>query len=284
LPAEYRLSVNSVLRLFDVSGRTALVTGAASGLGLAFAETLAEAGAAVTLADLSFSDAEREAARLVRSGWRARASQVDVSQDEAVRAAVDAHVAAYGGLDVVFANAGIGIGHGFMRPSGGRDPAGQIDTFELTDWQRTLDVNLSGALYTIRHAARVMKASGKSGSIIVTSSNASEVTVPIVATAYMAAKAGVAHLVRQAALELAAHRIRVNAIAPGSFVTNIGGGVLQDPAAQAVWDKAVPLGKMGQPQQIKGLALYLASDASDFMTGAQLFIDGGVALGAVAGL
>jgi NAD(P)-dependent dehydrogenase (short-subunit alcohol dehydrogenase family) len=167
---------------------------------------------------------------------------------------------------------------------GGRDPEGQIDTFALQDWHRTIDVNLTGAMFTIRHAVRVMKAGGKPGSIIVTTSNASEITVPIVATAYMAAKAGLAHLVRQVALEVAAYRIRLNAIAPGSFVTNIGGGVLQNPAVQDIWGKAVPLGKMGQPEQIKGLALYLASDASSFMTGAELFIDGGVSLGPPAGL
>src|SRR5207302_5148823 len=125
------------------------------------------------------------------------------------------------------------------------------------------------------HAARLMKAGKKGGSIIVTTSNASTITVPIVATAYMAAKAGVAHLVRQVALELAAYRIRVNAIAPGAFVTNIGGGVLRNPEARAVWDKTIPLGKMGQPEQIKGLALYLASDASSFMTGTEVLIDGG---------
>jgi len=123
-----------------------------------------------------------------------------------------------------------------------------------------------------------MKAGKKSGSIIVTSSNASTITAPIVATAYVAAKAGVSHLVRNVALELAEYGIRVNTISPGLFVTNIGGGVLSDPAVQAVWDKSVPLGKMGQPSQIKALALYLASDASSFMTGAELFIDGGISL------
>jgi NAD(P)-dependent dehydrogenase (short-subunit alcohol dehydrogenase family) len=230
------------------------------------------------------ADVEREAARLRGLGGTARAFEADVSDPEQVRAAIDTHVRAYGGLDIAFANAGIGIGRGFMSPLGGRDPQGQIDTCSLEDWQRTLDVNLSGAMFTIRHAVRAMKAGGKPGSIIVTTSNAAQITVPIVATAYMAAKAGVAHLVRQVALELAAYQIRLNAIAPGSFVTNIGGGVLRDPAVQDVWGKAVPLGKMGRPDQIKGLALYLASDASSYMTGAQLFIDGGVSLGPPAGL
>jgi NAD(P)-dependent dehydrogenase (short-subunit alcohol dehydrogenase family) len=273
-----------VLEQFDVRGRSAFVTGAASGLGLAYAEAMGEAGAAVTLADLSAEAAEREAKRLRGLGMAARPWPADVADEAQVGAAVDAHVREYGGLDIVFANAGIGIGEGFMSPAGGRAPGGQIDTFDLAHWRQTLDVNLSGVMHTIRHAARVMKSANTPGSIIVTSSNAATITVPIVGTAYMAAKAGVSHLVRQVALELAAHRIRVNAIAPGSFVTNIGGGALRDPAVQAVWDKGVPLGRMGQPAQIKALALYLASDASSFMTGAELIIDGGVALGAAAGL
>jgi NAD(P)-dependent dehydrogenase (short-subunit alcohol dehydrogenase family) len=144
------IRVNSVLKSFDITGRSALVTGAASGLGLAYAETMAEAGAAVTLLSLSLAEVERQAARLRGLGGTVRAVAADVSDPEQVRAAVDAHVREYGGLDIAFANAGVGIGHGFMRPMGGRDPEGQIDTCALEDWQRTLDVNLSGAMFTIR--------------------------------------------------------------------------------------------------------------------------------------
>lgn len=271
--------MNSVLQQFDLTGRSALVTGGGSGLGLAYAEALAEAGAAVTLAGTTGHKLEREAERFRQNGWRARAWQVDIADADQVSAAFDSHADAYGGLDAAFANAGIGVGSGYISPHGGRAPEGQIDTFDLEDWHRNIDVNLNGALYTMRNAARIMKIGKRGGSIVATTSNASTITVPIIATAYMAAKAAVAHLVRNVALELAVHRIRVNAIAPGAFVTNIGGGVLQNPAVQAVWDKTVPLGKMGRPHQIKALALYLASDASSFMTGAELVIDGGVSLG-----
>jgi NAD(P)-dependent dehydrogenase (short-subunit alcohol dehydrogenase family) len=119
----------------------------------------------------------------------------------------------------------------------------------------------------------------RKGSIIATSSNAAIINEPIVGTPYMPAKAGVAHLVRNVALELAEYGIRVNAIAPGPFVTNIGGGALTDPVVRAAWDSRVPLGRIAETWQIKPLALYLASDASSYMTGAQLVIDGGHVLG-----
>ena len=129
-------------------------------------------------------------------------------------------------------------------------------------------------------AVRIMKASGKGGSIIATASNAGLVSEPIVGMPYMPAKAGVLHMVRHLALELAEFRIRVNAIAPGPFVTNIGGGwVKNDPVARAAWDAIVPLGKMAETDQIKPLALLLASDASDYMTGSHVVIDGGMMLG-----
>jgi NAD(P)-dependent dehydrogenase (short-subunit alcohol dehydrogenase family) len=138
--------------------------------------------------------------------------------------------------------------------------------------------------HTVREAARVMKANTdrRGGSIVITSSNAAEVNEAIVGVPYMAAKAGVKHLMRHAAYELAAYGIRVNAIAPGPFVTNIGDGwVKKNPAAKAAWDEMVPVGKMAETYQIKPLALLLASDAGSYMTGSHVMIDGGMQLGAV---
>lgn len=275
--------MTAVLDLFSVAGRSALVTGGASGIGLAYVEAVAEGGASVTIADIDPVGAEREAERLRGLGYTVRTAVLDVSDENAVRQAFDDHEAAYGALDIVFANAGMAAGVGYLGFDGERDPAGAIDNFSADDWRKTIAINLDGAFFTIKHGVRLMKKHGKRGSIIATSSNASEITAPIVATPYMPSKAGVKHLVKQLARELAPFGIRVNAIAPGSIVTNIGGGALKDPAVRAIWDKDVPLGRMGEPRELKPLALYLASDASDYMTGAELVLDGGVSLRGLAG-
>ena len=270
---------------FDIKGRSALVTGAASGIGLAYAEAMAEAGAAVTLADIDAAGAEREAARLRAEGYEARADTIDVADWDQVVAAFDAHAKAYGGLDICFANAGIDTGAGFWNPAGHRNADGQVDTYDPKRWKRSIEVNLNGVFHTVSNAVRLMKAEGRAngrtgGSIITTASNAGLVTEPIVGLPYMPAKAGVLHMVRALGLELAEFGIRINAIAPGPFVTNIGGGWLKkDPVARAAWDAIVPLGRVAETDQLKPLALLLASDASDYMTGSHCVIDGGMMLG-----
>ncbi|OYU37227.1 SDR family NAD(P)-dependent oxidoreductase [Novosphingobium sp. PASSN1] len=275
----------AILDRFDIKGRSALVTGAASGIGLAYAEAMAEAGAMVTLTDIDGEGAEREAARLNEAGYEVRFDRLDVSDFDAVAAVFDAHAKAYGGLDIAFANAGIDTGEGFWNPAGHRNPAGQVDTYDPKRWDKSISVNLSGVFYTVSNAVRVMKQPGRAngrsgGSIICTASNAGLVTEPIVGLPYMPAKAGVLHMVRALGLELAEFRIRINAIAPGPFVTNIGGGWLKkDPVARKAWDAIVPLGAVAETEQLKPLALLLASDASDYMTGSHVVIDGGMMLG-----
>ncbi len=269
-----------ILDQFNIAGRSALVTGGASGIGLAYAEAMAEAGAKVTIADLDSEGAEREATRLRGEGAEVQAVACDISDLAQVTAAFDAHVAAYGGLDICFANAGWDAGDGFWAPSGERNPLGRIDQYDPEKWKRSIDINLSGAYYTIREAVRCMRAGNRKGSIIATASNAGIINEPIVGIPYMLAKAGVLHLVRHAALELAEFGIRVNAIAPGPFVTNIGDGwVKKNPDARSSFEKTIPIGRMADTQEMKPLALMLASDASSFMTGAHVVIDGGVQLG-----
>lgn len=272
---------------FDIKGRSALVTGAASGIGLAYAECMAEAGAKVTLTDVDVAGAQREAGRLLAEGYDVRWDICDVSDLAQVAAAVDGHVAAYGGLDICFANAGLDVGNGFWTPEGTRNPDGQIDVYDPERWYKSIGINLTGAFHTVREAARAMKANEgngqrRGGAIVITSSNAAEVNEAIVGVPYMAAKAGVKHFMRHSAYELAAYGIRVNAIAPGPFVTNIGDGwVKKYPAAKKAWDDLVPVGRMAETYQIKPLALLLASDAGSYITGAHMMIDGGMQLGPV---
>jgi NAD(P)-dependent dehydrogenase (short-subunit alcohol dehydrogenase family) len=259
-------------RVFDVRGLRAVVTGAASGLGLAMAEILAECGARVTLADVDAELLEASTRALAEPGRAVRSAVVDVSDETQVKAMIDGVLAAEGGLDVVFANAGIAAVPGHAVEGGQL-----LQTVERSDWDRVLGVNLNGVLFTMKHAAAVMKRQG-SGRIVVTSSNAGLRPEPVVCYGYTASKAAVLNVVRQAALELAPHGVLVNAICPGPFKgTRIGGGVTLDPEPEQerMWAPTVPLGRMAEPEELKGLVLLLASPASSFMTGAAYLIDGG---------
>jgi NAD(P)-dependent dehydrogenase (short-subunit alcohol dehydrogenase family) len=259
-------------RLFDVRGARVVVTGAASGLGFAAAEVLAECGARVTLADVDEETLAQSTTSLVERGTDARAFTVDVSDSGQVQALVDDAVAAYGGLDVVLANAGIAAQPGF-----GIEGGQQLDSIESEVWDRVLGINLNGVLYTMRSAAAVMKRQG-SGRIVVTSSIAGLRSERIVCYGYIASKAAVINVVRQAALELAPHGVLVNAICPGPFRgTRIGGGATLEPdaATKAMWEGMIPLGRMADVEELKGLVLYLSSPASSFVTGAAHVIDGG---------
>ena len=266
-------------QLFDVAGLATVVTGGASGIGNAYAEVMADNGARVTILDIDAKGAEQEVARLRARGGEARAEIADVTDRKAMRAAFDATAAHYGGrLDVVYANAGIDPGPGFMGMDGQRNPAAAFENIPDEMWDRGIATNLTSIFTTIRAAIPHMKPH-KSGRIIVTTSVAAIRPEPIVGMPYMPAKAGAAHLVRQAAIELAKYNILVNAIAPGPFITNIAGGHMRNPAARAAFEKLTPMHRLASTEEIQGLALYLASPASKYVTGAQYVIDGGVMLG-----
>ena len=204
-------------RLFDVRGRRAVVTGAASGLGLAAAEVLAECGARVTLADIDSERLAEQAGRLSAGGCDVRTAVVDVTDDASVRAAFADAAAAYGGLDIVFANAGIAAVPGYAN-AGGQE----LHMVAEDAWRKVIGVNLDGVLSTMRAAAGVMKPQG-SGRIVVTASTAGLRADPMVCYGYIASKAAVVNVARQAALELAPHGVHVNVIAPGPIKTRIGG-------------------------------------------------------------
>jgi NAD(P)-dependent dehydrogenase (short-subunit alcohol dehydrogenase family) len=164
---------------------------------------------------------------------------------------------------------------------GGERPrvaAGSLENYTDARWNRVIDINLTGVFATLRAAARHMKPR-RYGRMIVTTSAAALRCEPAIGTAYMAAKAGAAHLVRNVALEMAAYGITVNAIAPGMFVTSIGGGHLKNEDLQAEIGKAIPVHRVGFPSDMYGLALFLASPASAYVTGQHIVIDGGLSLG-----
>jgi NAD(P)-dependent dehydrogenase (short-subunit alcohol dehydrogenase family) len=268
--------------LFKVDGHGVIVTGGASGLGLGYAEALAENGARVTILDVDAGRIGEETRRMQDLGYAVRGEVADVRDHAAIDRAFDAAAVAYGRLDVVFANAGIDPGPGFVGSWAGaqrpRNPEGALENYTDERWNRVLDINLNGIFATLRAGARLMRPQ-RSGRMIVTTSVAAYQCEPAIGAAYMTAKAGAAHLMRQAALELAAYGITVNAIAPGFFATNIGGGHAKQPQVQEAMSKIIPMHRVGFPDDIKGLALFLASPASAYLTGQQISIDGGWALG-----
>jgi len=269
-------------QLFSVKDRGAIVTGGASGIGLGYVEALAINGAQVTILDADTQRIKLETQRLTEAGLRVRGEVVDVCDHPALDRAFDDAAAAHGRLDIVFANAGIDPGPGFMSGKAGdspvRNPAGMLEHYADDRWNHVIDVNLNGIFATLRAGARIMRPQC-SGRMIVTTSVAAYKCGPLIGAAYMVSKAGAAHLTRQVALELAAYNITVNAIAPGFFVTNIGGGHSKDPDIQGVMSKTIPMHRVGLPQDMAGLALFLASPASGYITGQQISIDGGWTLG-----
>jgi NAD(P)-dependent dehydrogenase (short-subunit alcohol dehydrogenase family) len=256
--------------LFNVRDHVAFVTGAASGLGLAFAEVMAENGARVMLADVDAAGLEKATSRLKAAGCEVAHSAFDIVDTGALHAAIDDTAKRFGRLDAVFANVGISSGPGFAAAE-----SGQLEKIDPALFQRVLDINLVATIQTMKFASPHMKRR-RSGSIVATASIAGLRSEPLVGYAYTATKAAVANIVRHAAVELAPFNIRVNAIAPGPFITNIREGVMhRDPKVVEQFAAMVPLGRVAKTDEIKGLALLLASPAGSFITGTVIPIDGG---------
>ena len=266
-------------QLFDVGGLATIVTGAASGIGLAYAEVMADNGARVTLMDRDAASLDQAVHRLAERGGDVRGQTVDVTDRPALRASIDETADHYGRLDVVFANVGIDSPPGFLGMTGKRNPEGAFENVSDERWDLVMETNLTSIFSTIKASVAHMKKNAKGGRIIVTTSVAAMKSEAIVGMPYMPAKAGAAHLVRQAALELARYNILVNAIAPGPFVTNIAGGHMRDPATVEAFARFTPLHRLASTDEIQGLALFLASPAATYVTGSQYVIDGGVMLG-----
>lgn len=260
--------------MFDVRGKSVIVTGGASGIGRAYAEVMADNGARVCIFDLNAEQLDAVTADMRRKGGDVWGQALDVSDRIRMKEAFDAVAERHGRIDVVFANAGIDAGPGFLSTTGGRIAEGAIDVLDDHHWDRVIEVNLTSVYTTVKHAARHMKATG-GGRIIVTSSIAAQINEAIVGTPYMPAKAGVDHFVRQMAMELGMFGILINCISPGPFMTNIAGGRLKIPEDRKAFEDQSLIGRIGDTEDIKGLALYLASPCSSYVTGSQIVIDGG---------
>ena len=249
--------------LFSLAGKGAIVTGGGSGLGLAMAEAFAQYGAAVAVVDLDEAAAADVARGIEAAGGRAVAISCDVADHAQVEAAVAAAADALGDIHVLVANAGIGD----------RAPAEEMT---VEQWQRVLDINLSGAWYFDQAVGRHMIERGIAGSIINTSSITSLVGITTGNANYAATKGALNALTRTLAIEWARFGIRVNAIAPTHVKTAlIEQKMADDPALADFFLGNIPLGRLGEPEDIAAAAIYLASAAGALVTGHVLVVDGG---------
>ena len=247
-------------QIFDLGGKVALVTGASSGLGVRFAEVLAENGASVALVARRADRLSALKARIEKAGGRAIAVAADVREHAAMREAFDAAEKAFGTVTILINNAG--VAH-----------AGRAVEMLEEEWRRVLSTNLDAVLYWSQEGARRMLAANKGGAIVNIASVLGLGVAKGVA-AYATAKAGVIQLTKALALELAFKGIRVNAIAPGWIVTELNRDYLSSEKGRAL-TRDIPIGRFGEERDLDGPLLLLVSDAGRFVTGATIVADGG---------
>lgn len=251
-----------VSKLFDLTGRVAVVTGASSGLGVTFAEGLAAAGASVVLAARRTDRIEALKKKLEGSGARALAVECDVSKEASVDALVRATVEKFGTVDVLVNNAGVAR----IKPALDEAPE---------DFRSVLDTNLVGAFTCAQRFGRVMVEKRK-GSIVNIASILGFVGIGLAPQAsYAASKGGIVNLTRELAAQWARLGVRVNAIAPGWFPSEMAADMVETEEGQKFIRRRTPMGRAGDPKELLGVLLLLASDASSFMTGQIIAVDGG---------
>jgi NAD(P)-dependent dehydrogenase (short-subunit alcohol dehydrogenase family) len=253
-------------RPFDLTGKVALVTGGNGGIGLGMADALAQAGAAVAIWGTSEEKNASAAERLRAHGGRVLAQRCDVADEAAVERAFADTLAALGRVDACFANAGVS----------GRGQRSFMD-MPTAEWRRVMSVNLDGAFFTLRTAARHMTGRGGGGSLVVTASLAA-VSGAARNEHYAATKGGVISMMRSLTVELARHGIRANAILPGWIATDMTAPAFGGDTFVAKVLPRVPMRRWGTPEDFGAIAVYLASDASAYHTGDTFVIDGGYAM------
>lgn len=249
---------------FSLQGKTAVVTGGARGLGLEMMEALAQAGAAVVAVDL-LGDQAREAAEQTGNTYGVRAASwpLDVTDAEEVAATFAAIEREFGSIDILVAAAGI------------TDQVSAEDV-SVAAWRKVIDINLNGVFFCAQAAGRGMIARRSGSIILISSMSGLIVNRPQRQAAYNTAKGGVIMMAKSLAVEWAPHGVRVNALAPGYMRTALTDGVLEgQPGLRETWEGLTPMGRMGRPAELRGTVVYLASDASSFMTGHNLVVDGG---------
>ena len=249
--------------LFDLSGRVALVTGAYRGLGFSIARGLAQAGATVILNGRKPEELARAAKALTDATLKADVAVFDITDRDAIHAGVDAAIARHGAIDILVNNAGI-------------QRRGPLVDFPQKEWDEVIATNLT-APFVVSQAVLPGMIARKRGKIIHVASLMSELARPTVVP-YTAAKGGVRQLTRGMAVELAPMGIQVNAIAPGYFATEMNRALIDNAEFNAWVCKRTPAGRWGEPDELAGLAVFLASGASNYMTGQMLVMDGGMSV------
>lgn len=244
--------------MIDFKGKAVIVTGAATGIGAACAEAFVRAGANVALGDV---DEEKNIELANRLGQQAVAVQCNVANEDDCANLVSAALETFGGVDVLVNNAGIVA-------------KGNILDLDPNDWDQVMDVNLRAYFILTQKAARVMIDTGRAGAIINMSSVNANLAIPD-QLAYVASKGGIQQLTKAAALGLASHGIRVNAVGPGSIMTDLLQQVMEDGAARQKILSRTPMGRVGDTSEVANVVLFLASDMASYITGQTIVPDGG---------
>jgi len=251
------------LQYFDLTGKVAIITGGATGIGRGIADGLAEAGATVVLGARRVNileDACREIAE--QTGASTYPHRLDITSTEEVNALVDDVIEKFGHVDILVNNAGVG---GSEKP---------ILKMSEEDWDRTVNIDLRGIFVLSQAVARKMVERGKGGKVINVASIGGEIIFPNM-SAYCASKGGVIQLTKVMALEWIKYNIQANAILPGYIETPMNTHFFATDAGRKIIRKNIPMGRLGQMEEMKGLGIYLASESSSFMTGSAIVIDGG---------
>ncbi len=252
------------MSMFDLSGKIAIVTGGNQGIGFGIARGLVGAGATVVIANRRAAEGQKAAETLKKEGFNATAISTDVSQKSSIAAMVEKVIGEYGKIDILVNNAGVII----------RKP---LEEFEENEWDTIMNTDLRGLFFCCQLVGREM-IKQKKGKIINISSVVSQITQPGRGV-YAIAKAGVSHLTRALALEWSRYNINVNAIGPGLTMTPINQKYFEDnPAELKKMVSDIPIGREAYPKDYAGTAVFLASDASDYVTGQTLLVDGGMTI------